>query len=128
MTKKLLLEEESYKIIDACVAVNKKLGNGFEAEVYKQALEMELQNSDIPFCKEKKLDVFYDGLKLRNAFVASFICFDNILLEVKTLQELKEDHHRQSINALKATNLPICLLVNFGEFGLTWQKLIYTGE
>ena len=128
MTEKLLIEEESFKIIDACIVVNKKLGNGLEAGDYIKELEMELKNFDIRFCKEKKLDVFYDGLKLNNAFIAPFVCFDKILLQVKTLNELNEVHQRQSINTLKATNLPICLLVNYGEFGLTWQKLVYTGE
>lgn len=126
MSDKLLFEEESYKIIGACIAVHNKLGNGFEEEVYKQALALELNQQNIPFAKEKKLDVFYDGLKLNNAYVAPFICYNKILLEVRSLEELQADQRRQSINTLKATNLPLCLLINFGGQSLTWKRLIHS--
>ena len=94
--------------------------------MYKQALELELNQKKIPFAKEKELDVFYDGLKLNKAYVAPFICYDKILLEIKSLDELQADQRRQSINTLKATNLPLCLLINFGGQSLTWQRLIHS--
>ena len=89
-------------------------------------LALELNQQNIPFAKEKKLDVFYDGLRLNNAYVAPFICYNKILLEVRSLEELQADQRRQSINTLKATNLPLCLLINFGGQSLTWQRLIHS--
>ena len=123
---KLVLEDETYKILGACIKVHKKLGNGFSESVYREALAKELTTSDIPFEQEKKLPVFYEGTQLDNYFVADFVCFNTIILEIKTLGCLNQRIKQQPLKLLKSTNLEIGYLVNFGESSLTWKRYINT--
>ncbi|HEY5687866.1 MAG TPA: GxxExxY protein, partial [Yeosuana sp.] len=104
---KLVLEKETYKILGACIQVHKKLGNGFSENVYREALAKELTNAEIPFEQAKKLPVFYEGTPLDNYLVADFVCFDKIILEIKTLVSLNQHIKQQALKLLKATDLEI---------------------
>ena len=124
METKLVLEKETYLLIGACLKVHKKLGNGFSEAIYQEALVKELEKAGVPFEQHKKLDVYYEGLKLNNFFTADFVCFEKIIIEVRSIQYLHESVKRQLINCLRSTNLEVGLLVNFGENSLTWQRFI----
>ena len=126
MTNKLLFEEESYKIIGTCIEVHKKLGAGFTAGIYEEVLEKALIKNKIPFEKQKKLDIYYEGLKLEKLFVADFVCYDKILLEIKCIAGIPDEARQKAVNALKATQFKLGLLINFGEASLTWKRLINT--
>jgi len=126
MTDKLLFKEETYKVIGACIKVHKNLGNGFAADVYKEALQKELIRNNVPFEKEKEINVFYDGLKLNNFYLTDFVCYENILVEICTLESIPEDIHRKSVNVLIATNYQLSLLINFGETSLKWKRFVNT--
>ena len=91
----LLFEEETYKIIGACMTVHKNLGNGFLESVYQEALEKELQNNSIPFERQKKLQVWYEDESLEKYFVADFICYGKIILELKAVSFITKDHISQ---------------------------------
>ena len=121
---KLFLEEQTYKILGACIEVHKQLGNGFTEEVYHEALIKELTKLNIPFEHHKKLDVFYKGSKMDNPFIADFVCFDKIILEVKSLGGITETIKQQVLKFLLLTNLEVGYLVNFGEKTLTWKRFI----
>jgi GxxExxY protein len=123
---KLIYEEETYKIIGACMTVHKHMGNGFLESVYQEALERELAKSEIPFEPQKKLMVYYDGLKLNKYFVADFVCYDKIILEIKAVSFLTKSIKQQVINYLKSTDLEVGLLINFGEKSLSWKRFINT--
>jgi GxxExxY protein len=123
---KLVLEEETYQILGACIKVHKTLGNGFSESVYREALAKELATSEIPFEQEKKLPVFYKGAPLNNYLVADFVCFDKIILDIKSLGFLDQNIKQQALKLLKSTNLEIGYLVNFGENNLTWKRYINT--
>jgi GxxExxY protein len=123
---KLILEDETYKILGACIKVHKKLGNGFSESVYLEALAKELATSDIPFEQEKKLPVFYEGTRLDTYFVADFVCFETIILDIKSLAFINQNMKQQVLKFLKSTNLEIGYLVNFGEKNLTWKRYINT--
>lgn len=126
MPTKLVLEKETYKIIGACINVHKKLGNGFLEPVYQEVLVNELLKAGIPFEQQKKLTIYYDGSKLNNHFVADFVCFKKIMVEIKSVNSMNQVIKQQVINYLKATNLQIGLLINFGEKSLTWKRFINT--
>jgi GxxExxY protein len=81
--EKYLFTQESKEIIGACFEVHNQLGPGFLEAVYQEALIYELGYRQIPFIKEKRLDVFYKGLKLEKFYIADFVCFDKIILEIK---------------------------------------------
>jgi GxxExxY protein len=120
----LLFEQETYKIIGACIAVHKELGNGFLESVYEEALEREFIKRNIPYKRQCKLNVLYDDKPLDKYFKADFLCFDNIVLEIKAANFIHKDNHKQTINYLNAISKPVGLLVNFGEPSLKWKRFI----
>ena len=122
----LLFEKETYKIIGACMTVHKNLGSGFLESVYQEVLEKEFTKEEIPFQKEVKLNLFYEGEKLNKYFKADFLCYDKIIVEIKSVSFLNKNLESQVINYLKATNKEIGLLINFGEKSLKWKRFINT--
>jgi GxxExxY protein len=121
----LIYKDESYKIIGACFEVHKELGNGFLEAVYHEALEIELKMQQIPFERNKILTIYYKGIKLEKKYVADFVCYDKIIIELKALSQLASDHESQVLNYLKATDYKLGLLVNFGEPSLKYKRLVY---
>ena len=125
-TSSLLYQEESYQIIGACIAVHKKLGNGFECSVYEEALQKEFIKNDIPFTRYKSLPMYYEGELLENEFIADFVCYDKIMIDVRCVNYLHPETQHQVVNYLKATQLQLALLLNFHESSLVWKRLIKT--
>ena len=124
MSIKLVSEKETYKIIGACIEVHKKLGNGFSVEVYKEALTKELLKAEIPFEKQKKLAIYYDGEKLDKYHIAEIVCFNTILVEITAMNFLSSTKKYQVINLLKSTRNEIGLLINFGEDSLSYKRVV----
>jgi GxxExxY protein len=121
---KLIYEENTYKIIGACIEVHKELGCGFLEGIYQEALEIEFENLGISYDREKELLVYYKDKKLKKTYKADFICYNHILLELKALNYIISEHESQIINYLKATNLRVGLLINFGEKSLKYKRFI----
>jgi GxxExxY protein len=120
----LLFKEESYKIIGACFEVHKILGHGFKEAVYKDALEFEFEKNNISFSRETPYTIVYKGQKLKHFFVADFIVFDSIILEIKAASNIGEPHIKQTLNYLKASGLKLGVVINFGTPSLTYQRVI----
>ncbi len=120
----LLYKQESYNIIGACMEVHNTLGCGFLEAVYQEALALEFERRKIPFVREKELTIEYKGIILGKRYNADFICYDKIIVETKALSELLTLHQAQVINYLKATELKLGILVNFGEESLNSVRLI----
>ena len=108
--------EESYKIIGACFEVYKEKGCGFLEAVYQECLDRELGIQTIPFEAKKSLPLFYKGQPLRQTFQPDFICFDRIVIEIKAVSALADEHRAQVINYLNAGEFKVGLLVNFGHY------------
>lgn len=124
---KLIYEQESYEIIGACFEVYKDKGCGFLEDVYQECLEIELGLRGTPFQSQAGLDLFYKGRKLRKAYVPDFVCFGKIIVEVKAVRELCDEHRAQALNYLKATGHKLGLLVNFGHHPLLeYERLVLT--
>ncbi len=124
MNNDILYKEECYQIIGACMNVHKELGPGFLEAVYQESLTLEFLEQGIPFEKEKDIRIVYKGKTLDKCYKADFLCFDNIIVEVKALSEISNDHISQLLNYLKATKLRVGLLVNFGSSSLVYKRLI----
>ena len=120
----LIYEQKSYKIIGACIEIHKELGSGFLEAVYQEALEMEFKNLGIPFEREKELLIYYKNRKLQKRYTSDFICFNQILIELKALNHITSEHESQIINYLKVTNLKVGLLFNFGEKSLKHKRFV----
>jgi len=122
----LLFENETHRIIGACMQVHTKLGCGFLESVYQEALEKEFLKQNIPYSRNKLLHIFFDGKPLDKYFVADFVCYDKIILEIKAATFFHQSNSDQVINYLKATDFAVGLLVNFGESSLKWKRFIHT--
>ena len=116
MGEKILFKEESYRIIGACFEVYKEKGIGFLEAVYQECLALELADQGIPFIEHPKLRLKYKSRTLKQTYEADFLCFDQIIVEIKATKNLTDDYRAQTINYLKATGHPLGLLVNFGHY------------
>ena len=119
-----LYKDECYRIIGACMAVHRELGHGFLEPVYQEALAIELDYQGIPFVREQGLNIKYRGIELNKIYKADFVCYNGIIVELKAIRELSNDHIAQLINYLKATNLKVGLLINFGTPSLQHKRLV----
>jgi GxxExxY protein len=122
----LLYKEEVYKIIGAAMEVHTQLGGGFLEAVYQEALEIEFIARGIPFTPQKELPVHYKGKTLKKNYVADFVAFDGIIIEIKSISNLTELEKAQVLNYLKATGVQLGLLINFGPNKLEWQRIVLT--
>ena len=120
----VLFKKESYAIIGAAMEVHCTLGNGFLESVYQESLGLEFNKRQIPFTKEHILELFYKGDKLSKYFVADFICFEKIVLELKSVSGLTNEHEAQVFNYLKATQMNLALLINFGANSLQYKRIV----
>lgn len=119
----LLFEEETKKIINACMEVHNELGCNFLEPVYQEALEREFILQNIPYEREKNLPIMYKGQILNKEYYADFICYNNIIVELKAVSKLAKAHKSQVINYLAASNKKVGLLINFGEHSLKWERI-----
>jgi len=120
----IIYKEESYQIIGKCFEVHNNLGPGFLEIVYKDALEYEFKNAGIPYSREEEYVVNYKSIILPHKFYADFVVFDKIILEVKGVSGIVDDHIAQTINYLKVSGNKLGLLVNFGELKLNYKRLV----
>lgn len=120
----IIYKDESYKIIGACMAVHNTLGCGFLEAVYQEALAIEFKKRKIPFEQEKRLEIFYKGVLLQKEYIADFICYDKIIVELKALSQLNNEHFAQILNYLKITDFKLGLLVNFGTPSLQYKRIV----
>lgn len=112
----IIYREESYKIMGACFEVYKEKGCGFTEPVYQECLQIELQRQGIPFVAQPILELEYKGTKLEQYFKPDFVCFGVIVVELKALSNLVDEHRAQVLNYLHALNFRLGLLVNFGHY------------
>src|ERR1051325_5383316 len=116
MNSDILFREESYKIVGGCFEVYREKGCGFVEPVYQECLEIELRLRGIPSTPQKPLALEYKGSPLQSKYVPDFICYEKVILEIKAVVELTDEHRAQVHNYLKATGLTLALLVNFGHY------------
>ena len=112
----LIYETESYAIRGAIFEVYSILGSGYLEEVYQNALEEEFTLRGVPFEAKRRIDVIYKGRNCGNYYSPDFICYDEIIVEIKAVESIHEKHKAQLMNYLKATGYKVGFLVNFGSY------------
>jgi len=112
----IIFKDESYKIIGACFEVYREKGCGFLEPVYQECMELELRLQGIAFIPQKPLSLEYKGTPLACKYEPDFMCYEKIILELKAVKELLDEHRAQLQNYLKATGFRLGLLVNFGHY------------
>ncbi len=123
----LLLKDEVFAIVGAAMEVHRELGPGFLEAVYQEALEIELQSRNIPFRPQVVLPVQYKGGTLTKEYLADLVCYGQVVAEVKAIERLSGREEAQILNYLKATGLPVGLLLNFGAHPkMEWKRFALT--
>lgn len=119
-------DPRTYAIIGAALEVHRVLGTGFLELLYKDALEIEFTRREIPFRRESLCNIAYKGKQLRGDYKADFVCYDQIVLEIKARSVTGPADHAQVINYLTALKCPIGLLINFGTAKLEHRRFVRT--
>jgi GxxExxY protein len=119
-----LYKEECYKIIGCAMEVHKELGCGFLELVYQEALSIVFEEKDIPYVRDKVLEISFRGKTLQKKYVADFVCFDEVIVELKALDAIHPEHLAQVLNYLKATGKKLGLIINFGTKSLQYKRVI----
>ena len=120
----IVYKEECYQVIGACMSVHRELGCGFLEAVYQEALEVEFKLRNIPYVREESLSITYKDQVLNKRYIADFICYNSIIVELKALSEISTVHKSQLINYLKVTKLKLGSLVNFGQNSLQSKRVL----
>lgn len=118
-------KEQSYAINGAAMHVYNVLEYGFLESVYQEALEIEFLKRGIPYEREKELKIYYEGKAMRQTYRADFVCYNNIIVDLKAVAHLDDMHRSQIYNYLKATGYKLGLLYNFGHYdGLEYERKV----
>ncbi len=121
----IVYKEESYAIMGACFEVYKEKGCGFLEAVYQECLEIEFEMQKLPALPQPRLELSYKGHPLKQKHVPDFICFGKIVVELKAVSALNDEHRAQVHNQLRATGHKLGLLVNFGHYpGLEHERIV----
>jgi len=120
----LLYKEEVFRIVGAAMEVHKILGCGFLEPVYQEALEKEFAIQGIPFQPQCSLQIQYKGSYLNKGYVADFVAYEKIIVEIKALEHFDPVHTAQVLNYLKASSFRVGLLINFGTHSLEWKRIV----
>jgi GxxExxY protein len=119
-------DQQTHRIIGAAMEVHRQLGPGFLEAVYQQALAFELSARTVPFVQEAELPVYYKGELLACSYRADFVCYDEVIVELKALKAITGVEEAQLLNYLKATGLTRGLLLNFGCPRLEFKRLVFS--
>ena len=120
----IIYPNESYKIIGCMMKVHRELelGCGFLEKVYQEALEREFIDEGIPYQREVNMKIYYKGVPLQQEYIADFVCYGKIIVELKAISKLSDVEKAQVINYLKATGYELGILANFGETSLKTER------
>ena len=122
----LVYRNEVYAIIGAAMEVYNVLGAGFLESVYQEALEIELSARGIQFESQQELNIRYKEHQLKQQYKPDFVVYEKIIVEIKALNRLISHDQSQLLNYLKATGLPVRVLINFGAAkDLEWKRMVW---
>lgn len=124
---KLIYPEESYKIVGACFEVYNSMGCGFLEPVFQECLDIELRHQGIQHVSQPELELSYRGQTLESTYKPDFVCFSKIIVEIKAVSAIADEHRAQVINYLHATGFQLGLLINFGHHPkLEYERIALT--
>jgi GxxExxY protein len=119
-----MTDQRTYKIIGCAMEVHKELGCGFLEAVYQEALGREFADQGIPFKSQPVIQIAYKGKPLDKTYQPDFVCYEEIIIEIKAISSLSGVEEAQLINYLKAAGLKVGLLLNFGAKSLEHKRFV----
>jgi GxxExxY protein len=117
-------DPQTYAIIGAAMEVHRELGCGFLEAVYHDAMEIEFIDRGLPYEREVDLPIYYKGRLLPSRYRADFVCFGNVIVELKAIKTLGDIERAQCLNYLKSTGFHRALLINFGAISLEYERFV----
>ncbi|MGA9452754.1 MAG: GxxExxY protein [Verrucomicrobiia bacterium] len=125
---KLILKDEIYAIVGAAMEVHREKGCGFAEPFYQECMEFELADRKVPAEAQKEMTILYKGRQLRRTYLADFVAYGKIIVELKALDKLTSREEAQVINYLKSSGLEVGVLINFGAPSLEWKRIMLTNR
>ena len=123
----LVYKDECFRIIGGCFTIYKDKGCGFLEPVYQECLEIEFEYLGIPFTAQPELKLSYRNRRLKKKYIPDFVCYGKIIIEIKAVRNLTDEHRSQVLNYLNATGFQLGLLINFGHYPmLEWERIVNT--
>lgn len=122
----LIFKDEVYAIVGAAMEVSNELGTGFLEAVYQEALTIELGERQIPSRAQVPIGISYKGRRLVKEYIPDFICYQQVIVEIKAIKQLSSIEDAQLLNYLKATGMPVGVLLNFGSPKMEWKRMVFT--
>jgi len=122
----LLHKEEVYSVVGAAMDVHRVLGCGFLEPVYQEAMEIELTERKIPFLPQVELPIRFKGRLLKKCTIVDFVAYGKIIIEIKALDQFTPREEAQVINYLKASDIEVGILTNFGTESQQWKRIVRT--
>jgi GxxExxY protein len=122
----LKFKKEVYAVVGAAMEVHREKGCGFAEPVYQECMEIELAGRKVPAEAQKEMAIFYKGRQLKKTYLADFVAFGKIIVELKALDKLTSREESQVINYLKSSGLEVGVLINFGALSLEWKRIVLT--
>jgi GxxExxY protein len=124
--RELILKDEVYQIVGAAMEVSNQLGCGFLEAVCQEALAIEFDERGIPYVAQKGIRISYKDRVLKKEYSADFLCYDQIIVEIKAIKAITGIDEAQLLNYLRATGLPVGVILNFGTPTLEWKRYANT--
>jgi GxxExxY protein len=122
-----IYKDECYALVGACFEVYKNKGCGFHEPVYQECLAIELEHCGIAAVAQPGLSLEYRGRILNQKYFPDFLCYEKIIVELKAVTDLIDEHRAQVLNYLKAGAFELGLLVNFGHYPkLQYERIAKT--
>ena len=117
-------DPQTYAIIGAAMEVHSQVGHGFLEAVYQEALAIEFAERGVSFGREVDVPVYYKGRVLSCSYRADFVCFGQVIVELKAITELTSREESQVMNYLRATGMTRALILNFGRTRLEFKRIV----
>jgi GxxExxY protein len=119
----ILFRDEVHKIVGCAMEVLNAIGNGFHEKIYENALVVEFGLRGIPWVQQKSFDIVFKG-KIVGTYVPDLICFDQIIVDAKTIDAITDSERGKMINYRKVSGLKLGLLINFKHPRLEWERIV----
>lgn len=113
-----LYQKESNEIMRLALQLHNELGCGFKEKVYQDAFEVLLKENNIPYEREKRIQMIYHGTVLEHDFYYDFVVYNKIGIEIKAYKEIIGEFEAQIINYLHVSNIRLGAILNFGSTSL----------
>lgn len=122
------MKDYMYPVIGAIYEVHKELGPGLNEYVYQEGLEIQLEDDNIAYEREREYTPIYHNRKMNAKYRLDFVCMSQIIVECKAVEQLTANHRAQLFNYMRLTRLPMGILVNFFQKSAVIERYFFDNQ